>query len=113
MRTKHKAHWEFTYSTQLKANTNRNKFYEENIPVNTKPYLDELDKAIEEDSYVCPEGKKIYKRRKETIERSFADSKQAHGFRYARFRGRNKVREQGLLTAACQNIKKLALAQWE
>ena len=54
-------------------------------------------------------GKKIYKRRKETIERSFADSKQLHGLRYARFRGLKKVKDQCLLTAACQNMKKIAM----
>jgi len=31
-------------------------------------------------------GKRIYKRRKETVERSFADAKQLHGHRYARMR---------------------------
>lgn len=59
---------------------------------------------------LTPHGKKIYKRRKETIERSFADSKQLHGLRYARFRGKKRVQEQCLLTAACQNMKKIALA---
>jgi len=54
-------------------------------------------------------GKALYKRRKETVERSFADSKQLHGLRYARMRGLNKVQEQCLLTAACQNMKKIAL----
>lgn len=54
-------------------------------------------------------GKMIYKRRKETVERSFADAKQLHGYRYARFVGLNKVREQCLMTAAAQNIKKIAL----
>ena len=54
-------------------------------------------------------GKKIYARRKETVERSFADSKQLHGQRYARLRGIGKVREQCLLAAACQNMKKIAL----
>lgn len=54
-------------------------------------------------------GKQIYKRRKETIERSFADGKQLHGHRYARMRGLTKVREQCLLAAACQNMKKIAL----
>ena len=54
-------------------------------------------------------GKKIYARRKETVERSFADAKQLHGYRYARFRGLEKVKSQCLLTAAAQNIKKLAL----
>lgn len=55
-------------------------------------------------------GKQIYKRRKETVERSFADAKQLHGYRYARMRGLSKVREQGLLCAAVQNMKKIALA---
>lgn len=55
-------------------------------------------------------GKKIYARRKETIERSFADSKQLHGLRYARFRGLEGVKDQCLLTSACQNMKKIAMA---
>ena len=54
-------------------------------------------------------GKKIYQRRKETVERSFADSKQLHGHRYARLRGVGKVFEQCLLCAAVQNMKKIAL----
>lgn len=56
-----------------------------------------------------PHGKRIYKRRKETVERSFADAKQLHGHRYARMRGLSNVREQCLLAAASQNIKKIAL----
>ncbi|TCS64361.1 DDE family transposase [Varunaivibrio sulfuroxidans] len=55
-------------------------------------------------------GKRIYKRRKETVERSFADAKQLHGHRYARFRGQTAVACQCLLAAAAQNIKKIALA---
>ena len=55
-------------------------------------------------------GKRIYKRRKETVERSFADAKQLHGHRYARFRGLLAVTFQCLLAAAAQNIKKMALA---
>ena len=54
-------------------------------------------------------GKRIYKRRKETVERSFADAKQLHGHRYARVRGLSKVQQQCLLSAAAQNIKKIAL----
>jgi len=56
-----------------------------------------------------PRGKKIYERRKETVERSFADAKQLHGHRYARMRGLGNVREQCLLAATAQNIKKIAL----
>ena len=54
-------------------------------------------------------GKLIYKRRKETVERSFADAKQLHGYRHARFKGLEKVRAQCLMTAAAQNMKKIAL----
>ncbi len=57
---------------------------------------------------LTPIGKTIYARRKETVERSFADAKQLHGHRYARFRGLSKVQAQCLLAAACQNMKKIA-----
>ncbi|MBA4603552.1 IS1182 family transposase, partial [Thermoactinomyces mirandus] len=53
-------------------------------------------------------GKQLYKRRSETIERSFADAKELHSLRYARYRGLAKVKEQCLLTAMAQNVKKLA-----
>ncbi|OTZ61011.1 hypothetical protein BK767_04010 [Bacillus thuringiensis serovar kyushuensis] len=54
-------------------------------------------------------GKKLYKVRCSTIERSFADAKELHGYRYARFRGLKSVQMQAYLTAACQNMKKIAL----
>ncbi len=52
-------------------------------------------------------GKKIYTRRKETVERSFAGSKELHGLRYCRMRGLSKVAEQCLLVATfcfCGNL---------
>ncbi len=52
-------------------------------------------------------GKMLYKKRKEKIERSFADAKELHGLRYCRLRGRENVQEQALMTAACQNMKKI------
>jgi transposase len=55
-------------------------------------------------------GKEIYQRRKETVERSFADAKELHGHRYARMRGLAKVQEQCLMAACAQNIKKMALS---
>jgi len=55
-------------------------------------------------------GKAVYKRRKETVKRSFADAKQLHGHRYARFRSLTRVQTQCLLAAAAQNIKKIAMA---
>lgn len=59
---------------------------------------------------LTPWGKAVYKRRKETVERSFADAKELHGHRYARFRGLVRVACQCLLAAAAQNIKKIAMA---
>ena len=58
---------------------------------------------------LSPEGKKLYKQRKEKIERSFADAKELHNHRYARRRGLENVKEQCLLASAAQNIKKIAL----
>jgi len=58
---------------------------------------------------LSPAGKQLYKRRKETVERSFADAKELHGYRYAKYRGLNKVKGQCLLAAAVQNMKKMAL----
>lgn len=55
-----------------------------------------------------PEGRELYKKRKETIERVFADAKQKHGMRYTQYRGLAKVRMQVSLTFVCLNLKKLA-----
>ncbi len=57
---------------------------------------------------LSPSGKELYKFRKEKVERSFADSKELHGLRYCRLRGLRNTSEQVLLTAACQNMKKIA-----
>lgn len=50
-------------------------------------------------------GERLRRRRSETVERSFADAKQLHSYRYARFRGRERVETQSLMTAMVQNIK--------
>ena len=53
-------------------------------------------------------GKEIYARRKETIERVFADAKEKHGMRYTRHNGLAKVRTQVWLTLMVMNLKRLA-----
>ena len=58
-----------------------------------------------------PAGRSIYNRRKETIERSFAEAKVNHGLRFARMLGIRNMREQCFLTAAVQNIKRM-VASW-
>lgn len=72
----------------------------------------EEDRATMDQNRLTDWGKAVYKRRCETVERSFADAKQLHGHRYARFRGLGKVQAQCLLAAACQNMKKIAQAKW-
>ena len=59
------------------------------------------------------EGKEIYAKRKEKIERSFAELKELHGLRYCRMRGNERVSEQCLLTAAVQNMKRIANILWK
>ena len=52
-------------------------------------------------------GKTLREIRRTTVERSFAESKQLNGYRYARYRGAKSVQEQAFLTATAQNIKKI------
>ncbi len=69
-------------------------------------YGPELDERVRRQC-PSPEGKGLYKLRKEIVERSSADSKELHGLRYCRLRGLQNGREQVLLTAVCQNMKKI------
>ena len=51
----------------------------------------------------------IYARRKETIERAFADAKEKHGMRYTHHRGLARVTNWVRLKFAAMNLKKLAI----
>ena len=55
------------------------------------------------------EGKELYQRRKEHVERSFADSKQNHGYRYAMYKGILKNQHYTWLICAAQNMKNIAI----
>ena len=55
-------------------------------------------------------GQNLYQRRKETIERAFADMKELMGLRYAHYRGSHGVKAQVLITGAAYNVKKIARA---
>ena len=57
--------------------------------------------------------KQIYARRKETIERVFADAKDKHGMRWTTLRGIKKLSKQAMLTFAAMNLKKLANWTWQ
>lgn len=54
-------------------------------------------------------GKELYRLRKEKIERSFADSKQNHGYRYAMYKGIEKNQNYTWLICAAQNMKNIAM----
>ena len=54
-------------------------------------------------------GKELYKRRKEHVERSFADSKQNHGYRYAMYKGIKKNQNYTWLICAAQNMKNISI----
>lgn len=58
------------------------------------------------------ENKMIYARRKETIERVFADAKEKHGMRWTTLRGLKKLSMQAMLTFAAMNLKKIATWTW-
>lgn len=58
------------------------------------------------------EIKEIYARRKESIERVFADAKEKHGMRWTTLRGLKKLSMQAMLTFAAINLKKLANWTW-
>ena len=55
------------------------------------------------------EGKELYEKRKEHVERSFADSKQNHGYRYAMYKGVLKNQHYTWLICAAQNMKNIAI----
>ena len=56
-----------------------------------------------------PEGRASYARRKETIERVFADAKEKHAMRYTHHRGRTRVKAWVGFKFAAMNLKKMAL----
>ncbi len=57
-------------------------------------------------------GKDIYAKRKETIERVFADAKEKHAMRYTHHRGLAAVTRWVKLKFATMNLKKLAIWSW-
>lgn len=71
-------------------------------------WQDDLEQA---DAFTKTEnGNRMYAWRKETIERSFAEAKELHGLRFARMLGIRNMYEQSFLTAAVQNMKRMAKA---
>jgi transposase len=58
-------------------------------------------------------GKEIYAKRKQTIERVFADAKEKHAMRYTHHRGLARVTNWVRLKYAAMNLKKIAIWSWK
>ena len=69
--------------------------------------LEELNERARE-RRLSERGKELYKLRKEKVERSFADSKNNHAYRYAMYRGIEKNQNYTWLICAAQNMKNIA-----
>ena len=68
---------------------------------------------LAEDARYTPEYKALYEKRKEKIERVFADAKEKHGMRYTQYRGLTAVTNWVKLKFAAMNLKKLAAWRWK
>ena len=67
---------------------------------------------LADDARYTPEYRALYERRKETIERVFADAKEKHAMRYTQYRGLTQVRNWVRLKFTSMNLKKLARWKW-
>lgn len=74
-------------------------------------WSDYLEKV--EDIRHTPIYKEMYERRKETIERVFADAKEKHAMRYTPYRGLSQVTNWVRLKFATMNLKKYAVHRWK
>jgi transposase len=72
---------------------------------NLQEHIDRADGGLSKG-----ERHRLMARRKAVMEGSFADAANNHGFKRARWRGLARVRIQGLLIAAIQNVRKLLRA---
>ena len=66
-----------------------------------------------DDARYTPIYHRMYKARKETIERVFADAKEKHGLRYTRYTGLAQVTNWVKLAFAAMNLKKFAKWRWK
>lgn len=78
-----------------------------NVKVITEHVWNKYLEEAEELRYTLG-SKDIYAKRKETIERCFADGKENFGLRFTRYRSLKRVTQGMLLLFACMNFKKMA-----
>ncbi len=68
---------------------------------------------LADDARYTPKYQELYRRRKETVERVFADAKEKHTMRYTQYRGLAQVANWVELKFAAMNLKKLARWLWK
>ena len=68
---------------------------------------------LADDVRYTPKYQELYKKRKETIERVFADAKEKHAMRYTPYTGLAQVTNWVRLKFATMNLKKLAKWKWK
>lgn len=68
---------------------------------------------LADDARYTPKYQDLYKQRKETIERVFADAKEKHAMRYTQYRGLAQVTNWVKLKFVAMNLKKLARWKWK
>lgn len=73
-------------------------------------WMDYLELA--EDFRYMKKYKELYEKRKETVERVFADAKEKYGMRYTLYKGLSQVTKWVRLKFAAMNLKKLAIHKW-
>ena len=86
---------------KLYANMDRSKKIRRHIK-------EDLKEEIRE-KRLSKEGKELYSNRYQKVERSFADSKNNHGYRYAMYKGIEKNQNYTWLICAAQNMKIISI----
>lgn len=77
----------------------------------TVAYLEGVEDLADDARYI-PEYQALYKHRKETIERDFADAKEKYAMCYTQYRGLTQVTKWVKLIFANMNLKKMARWKW-
>lgn len=85
------------------------KYTNEQKDKEVRRHICEWMNEIFRENRISEEGKELYHCRKEKVERSFADSKQNHGYRYAMYRGLKKNQNYTWLICAAQNMKNISI----
>ena len=96
------------YTGQIDRNGYKKYQSEDKTKVIRRHLKEEWNEILRENR-LSEEGKELYHFRKEKVERSFADSKNNHGYRYAMYKGLEKNQNYTWLICAAQNMKNISI----